>query len=269
MSSRLPHHLAVALVLLLSACAGKRVIEIPLPPPDPVLASSSPIANADQLVVVTTPDWDSPRGELKRYERRGAGWQEVGGVAEVTLGRNGTAWGLGLHPMPQPGPQKQEGDGRSPAGVFRLPAAFGYGPTGHSLMPYQAMAETHWCIDVVDSPLYNRIVDARVVGAAAVAGSSEPMRLDLHHDGDERYALGLEVAHNPQAIPGKGSCIFMHLWRQPGEATSGCTAMDETTMQTLLAWLDPQRQPLLLLLPESEYARLETAWRLPPLRLSR
>ena len=262
--------LMVSLALLcLSACAGHTPVPDPAPPEQPAaplpLASSSPVANSDQLVVVTTRGWDSTQGELHRYERRGRHWQEMGQGTVVSVGRNGVAWGLGLHSMPQPGPQKQEGDGRSPAGVFNLPGAFGYGPTGHSLMPYQAMAETDWCIDVVDSPFYNRIINAREQGEAAIVGSSEPMRLDLHNAGDIRYALGLRVAHNPQAIAGKGSCIFLHLWREPGEATAGCTAMDDSTMQSLLAWLDPRRHPVLVLLPESEYNRLTNDWRLPAL----
>ena len=272
----MPTRLISCLALLmaaLAACASTSPRHEPKPAITPTatapapLAPSSPIANSDQLVLVSSHDWNAAVGELHRYERHGALWREIGNPTPVSLGRNGTAWGLGVHPMPQPGPQKVEGDGRSPAGVFSLSGAFGYGPTGHTLMPYEAMDASDWCMDVPTSPHYNRIVDARSVGEDAVAGSTEPMRLDLHHDGDIRYALGLMVAHNPQAVPNKGSCIFMHLWRQPGEATSGCTAMDEEAMQTLLAWLDPARNPVLVLLPESEYARMSAAWRLPRLEL--
>lgn len=228
-----------------------------------------PLDKAGQLVLVIAPDWDTPHAELRRYERDPDGWHEVGHGHAVMLGRSGMAWGLGLHPMPQPGPQKQEGDGRSPAGVFALPGAFGYASQEAVALPYQPMRESHYCIDVPDSPRYNRIVDAADAGKAAVAGSTEPMRLDIHNNGDPRYALGILVDHNPQAIPGKGSCIFIHLWRTPGETTAGCTAMTELDMRALLDWLDPQRQPAFVLLPESEYARLATPWALPPLTLPR
>ena len=43
-------------------------------------------------------------------------------AAPVSVGRNGAAWGLGLHAAQPQGPQKQEGDGRAPAGVFTLGA---------------------------------------------------------------------------------------------------------------------------------------------------
>lgn len=266
---------AAALGLFLTACVAQPPRSSAVPESSAVDAPASgvaryPVANAGQLVVVTAPGWNSTEGELQRFEREGMGWHPVGQAEPVSLGRNGLAWGQGRHAMPQRnGPAKREGDGRSPAGVFDLPGAFGYGPTGHSLMPYEAMDASDWCIDVDTSPFYNRIIDARQEGETAVAGSSEPMRLDLHNQDDVRYALGLKVAHNPANVPGQGSCIFMHLWRAPGEATAGCTAMSDSTMLTLLSWLDPQRHPVLVLLPEAEYARLRGSWNLPALQASR
>ena len=170
----------------------------------------------------------------------------------------------GLHPK-QTTPLKQEGDGRSPAGVFRIADAFGYAEAARTTLPYRAMSASDYCIDVSGSPLYNRIVDARVVGEAAVKGSTEPMRLDLHSKGDVRYKLGFVIDHNAEGAPQGGSCIFAHLWRSPGEPTAGCTSMDETVMRTLLAWLRPDARPVFVLLPEAEYARKESEWGLPDL----
>jgi len=127
------------------------------------------------------------------------------------------------------------------------------------------MLESSYCMDVPASPFYNRIVDAKKVGSAAIAGSTEPMRLDLHNQGDVRYREGFVIAHNPDNQPGKGSCIFAHLWRQPGEATAGCTAMPEVRMQALLDWLRPQDTPRFVLLPRAEYQRLQAQWKLPAL----
>ncbi|MBO9663771.1 L,D-transpeptidase family protein [Dokdonella sp.] len=218
--------------------------------------------DARQMILVTTADWDANHGRLRRYERDARGWHAAGDGFDVAIGRNGAAWGVGLHEA-QAGPRKQEGDGRSPAGVFALGTAFGYAGSARTAWPYAAMTAEHWCVDVDGSPLYNRIVDAREVGADAVAGSTEPMRRDLHADGDVRYELGLVVEHNPRNRRGDGSCIFAHLWRTPGEATAGCTAMARADMQALLAWLRPDEHPVFVLLPEAEYARLREAWRLP------
>ncbi|WP_372016335.1 L,D-transpeptidase family protein [Pseudoxanthomonas sp. 10H] len=227
---------------------------------------ADPLHGARQLVLVTVAGWDAGQGRLRRYERAGDGaaWRELAAFP-VSIGRHGSAWGTGLlAPADQgEGPRKREGDGRSPAGVFALGPAFGYAEGVASGLPYQAMDAGDWCMDVPASPHYNRIVDAREVGQAAVKGSTEPMRLDLHRDGDPRYRLGFVVAHNPGNEPGGGSCIFAHLWRTPGEPTAGCTAMADADMEALLAWLDADLQPRFVLLPEDEYARLAGRWGWP------
>lgn len=221
-------------------------------------------AGARQMVLVTSAGWDATGGTLRRFERdAGSTWRQIGETTPVMLGRNGSAWGLGLHSPQSDGPQKREGDGRAPAGAFSIGIAFGYGEGADTALRYTAMDVDDWCIDVDGSPLYNRIVDARDVGEAAVEGSTEPMRRDLHADGDVRYKLGFVVEHNPRAMAGGGSCIFAHLWRKPGETTAGCTAMAEPAMLELLSWLDPALEPVFVLLPEAEYHRLTAAWDLP------
>ena len=255
-------HLLGATALLLWLCASAGALA----------AAPGPLHGARQLVLVTTADWDANQGVAARYERDtdAAAWRQIAAFP-VSIGRHGSAWGSGLHPATDvdAGPVKREGDGRSPAGVFALGTAFGYAGQASTGLPYAQMQSDSWCMDVPDSPLYNRIVDAREVGAAAVEGSTEPMRLDLHNNGDPRYREGLVIGHNPTATPRAGSCIFAHLWKAPGEATAGCTAMAEPDMRALLEWLDPQRQPVLVLLPEAEYVRLAPTWSLPPLALIR
>lgn len=227
--------------------------------------AAGPLHDAGQLVLVTTPEWNADHGTLRRFERRDGAWHAVGDAAPVMVGRNGTAWGLGLHPAQPDGPVKREGDGRAPAGAFAIGTAFGYPGDVDTALPYAAMDAGDWCIDVPASPLYNRIVDARDVGADAVEGSTEPMRRDLHADGDQRYRLGFVIEHNARAIPGAGSCIFAHLWKSPRDATAGCTAMADPVMLALLDWIDPAHEPVFVLLPLPEYHRLQPTWQLPVL----
>ncbi|PPU76039.1 MULTISPECIES: L,D-transpeptidase family protein [Xanthomonas] len=252
---RLTTLLQSILLMTLALCSGAVVAGAPM----------QALQQARALVVVTTPDWNSTQARLQTFQRVDGRWQPAAPGFAVALGRNGSAWGDGLHPAQPQGPHKREGDGRSPAGVFAIGPAFGYATRIDSAMPYQAMTATHYCMDVPASPLYNRIVDAAQVGEAAVAGSTEPMRLDLRTQGDGRYREGFVIAHNPDRIAGRGSCIFAHLWRSPGEVTAGCTAMDPADMQRLLAWLKPADHPLFVLLPRADYARLQSQWQLPAL----
>jgi len=252
----------MGLALLLAGCAHAA----PQAPAAGAAATAGTPAtawdDARQLVLVTTPDADATQGQMRTYEREGAGWRAVGDAIPVTVGRSGIAWGLGLHPA-QPGLQKREGDGRAPAGAFHIGTVFGYAPSAATALPYAAMTATHWCVDVNGSPFYNRIVDSRVVGEAAVKDSTEPMRRDLHADGDQRYRLGFVIENNPDAVAGAGSCIFAHLWKAPGESTAGCTAMASPAMDRLTGWLRPEAHPVFVQLTVADADRLRGAWHLP------
>lgn len=230
----------------------------------PVIPTSS-----TQLVVVISEHWQASTGQLYQFSRIGGQpWQLTGRSSTVDLGRNGTAWGLGLHPA-QSGPQKQEGDGKAPAGLFRLSAAFGALPALATPMPYQQMSRFDYCIDVPASPLYNQTLDIRQYRPEWTEGSSEPMRRDLMAKPDAVYQQGLFIDHNfsngEARQTGAGSCIFMHLKAPDGHKTAGCTALAPDHLTALLRWVTPQAEPLYLLLPASEYRRLQQQWQLPAL----
>ena len=216
-----------------------------------------------QMIVVTTDGWDADHGTLRAWVRDGTQWKPAGPATDVTVGRHGSAWGIGLSPPQHDGPVKKEGDGRSPAGVFRIGEAFGYAETNPTAMSYRGLSASDYCVDVDSSPYYNQLVDEKTVGEKAIAGATEPMRRDLHFNGDHAYRIGFVIEHNAGGARGKGSCIFAHLWKSPTSPTAGCTAMTDDAMERLLAWLDPTKKPVFVLLPKAEYARLRDAWNLP------
>jgi hypothetical protein len=39
--------------------------------------------------------------------------------------------------------------------------------------------------------------------------------------------------------------------------------MEEAKLRQLIAWIDPGKQPIYVLLPEAEYTVKKTAWKLP------
>ena len=224
------------------------------------------LASARQLVLVTAAGWSSQDGILRRYARDAdaAPWSAVGTPLTVSLGRGGLGWGRGLHRVDaDEAAQKREGDGRSPAGIFRLTAAFGYAARDSALarrvrLPYWPATADLQCVDDPASRHYNRIVERSRV-ADVDWNSHEEMRRR-----DAQYAFGVFVAHNSEPpLPGAGSCIFLHVWRGPGQPTAGCTATAAADVEALLLWLDADRQPLLVQLPDDEYARRREAWRLP------
>ncbi|WP_243368317.1 L,D-transpeptidase family protein [Fundidesulfovibrio soli] len=248
--------LSAALLLLTALLASGPAIAAAL---DDALDDA--LAASGQLLVVTSDCWSCTSARLTLYRRDAGGpWRQDGPPVAVTLGPKGLGWGIGLHEVPAEGPRKQEGDGRAPAGVFRLGQVFGYAqaPPPSLRMPYVQATETLECVDDAASPQYNTLLDASTAPARAW-NSSEVMRRK-----DGQYALGLVVAHNPApAVPGAGSCIFLHIWRAPGATTSGCTAMERTDMERVATWLDPALSPLLIQLPREEYARTAARFGLP------
>lgn len=166
------------------------------------------------------------------------------GPIVVTLGHKGLAWGDGEHQGPAPSdfPIKREGDKCSPAGVFRIPSAFGLAGQDDASwlkLPYTPLTSTIVGVDDPKSKHYNQIVDSTQIERDW--DSNEAM---MRHD--SLYRWGAFIAHNPEGTPGVGSCIFMHIWPFPNSGTSGCTAMAESDLKTVLAWIDPARQPRLV-----------------------
>jgi len=220
---------------------------------------ASPLGNSKQIVVVTTSGWDAVDGRLLRFERVRSGWKQVGGPIAIVVGEKGLGWGKGLHPEPGgAGPIKREGDGKSPAGVFPISQLFGYSSQrlARTTLPYLTLTDTIECVDDVKSTHYNQLVDRAKVKVDW--NSSEKMRAE------SLYKWGAVAAHNASPIQaGGGSCIFLHTWRRPGSGTAGCTAMTEDHLVEVLQWLQAKKHPLLVQLPQEEYERLKTSWKLP------
>lgn len=228
-------------------------------------ADSSPIPTSSrQLVLVVTANETATTGVLYRFERDSGDspWKPLGSEWPIVVGATGLASGAGLNRAPVPGlPMKNEGDGKSPAGVFALTSAFGFQEAGAAVrLPYVRLTGTLECVDDPGSRHYNRLVDRREV-ANPDWKSSEKMR-EI-----EEYVWGVVVGHNSEPVePGAGSCIFLHAWSGPEGATVGCTAMPRERIQEIVHWLDPGAGPVLVQLTEEAYKALREPWMLPQVR---
>lgn len=230
----------------------------------PSLRAHGPIgALRTQLLTVVSDDWERSQASLRRYARApGGSWREVGKPIAVVLGHAGYGWGDGLHgagaPPGHAGPEKREGDGRSPAGAFELGTAYGYAAAPGLAIAYQASTPAHVCVDDPASSHYNQIFAAPAAPAERDFRSAERMRRD-----DDLYSLAIVVEHNfPRVQPGHGSCIFLHVWSGPDGVVTGCTAMARPDLEALAHWLEPNAA-VLVALPRAQYASLQRQWQLP------
>jgi D-alanyl-D-alanine dipeptidase len=208
-----------------------------------------------QVVFVGVDSWDSQTGILRMLDKEGDRWVSHGADIPVVLGSHGLAWGRGLQSPVVDGPQKVEGDGKAPAGIFPLGTAFGYDPQPpqYCRLPYRQATAGDYFVDDADSTQYNQWVhlsDAQ--DPAHVWKSFEKMRRD-----DQLYELGMVIEQNTAPVEaGKGSAVFFHVWRAADAPTAGCTAMSKDNLIKLLTWLDPAKRPLVIQVPFKKVAKL-------------
>lgn len=149
----------------------------------------------------------------------------AGGLAlPVALGRAGVAC------------DKREGDGRTPAGRWRIERLLyrpDHGPRPVSRLPARPLKPADgWCDDAADRR-YNRPVTLPLGGPRKV--SHERMWRE-----DHLYDLVLVLDHNQRPrVARRGSAVFVHLARPGLTPTEGCVALRRADMRRLLARLVP------------------------------
>lgn len=194
------------------------------------------------LILVTTRSWEDSQGTLKIIEED----KMVGQPIPVVLGKNGMAWGNGLHSLQNcEGPRKKEGDKKSPAGIFRIGPRFGFAAWEDS--DYFQITPDTVLVDDVHSSLYNQIVN-RSTASAAFNSCEEMYSQPL-------YEQGAVIQHNyPRPIPGEGSAIFFHLWKNKDSPTDGCIAMSLENLQIVLNFIR-DKNPLFVQVPIGKWKK--------------
>ena len=222
-------------------------------------------AGARQLVVCLAPTDASFAGTLQLFHRDDAGqWQADRAPWNVLFAPRGLAWGRGLNP-PQPGPQKFDGDHRNPAGLFKIGYALGYAPTlpsGAHGWPYHQVTDRDAWIDVPElySYGYNHLY-------TLPPGAPFPSWWDKEHLhlGDFAYEWMLIIEDNyDRPVVNAGTSIFFHIRRGEHYRTAGCTTMARDDLLTLIKWLRPGSNAMLVELSRADYARFWNPWHLPP-----
>ena len=190
------------------------------------------IGESEQLIFATNRDFASFIVTIRAVEKENGMWHLVFPAVTGSIGEKGFA----------AIDDKREGDGKSPTGIFPLGIAFGYDPSVVTKMPYRQATDDDFWVDDVNSEDYNKWVEGD-----PNAASWEKMRRD-----DEQYKYGVVIEYNTDPIvKGKGSAIFLHVWKDGGP-TLGCVSMPEEMVLKILGWLDPAKKPLIIMGTESE-----------------
>jgi len=184
---------------------------------------------AEQIIMVSA---ESPtKAAVALYEKKNQRWEKTQEFS-ATLGRQGFA---------TPG-QKIEGDQKAPSGIFAIDSVFGYAPNAPTKMSYRQCTREDKFIDDPDSPQYNSWVHG-----PTTAKTFENMRLET-----PLYEYGFILRYNMDpVVKGKGSAIFFHVWLDPQTPTSGCVALSRENMMSLIGWIDPRKNPRVIMNPEA------------------
>jgi L,D-peptidoglycan transpeptidase YkuD (ErfK/YbiS/YcfS/YnhG family) len=185
---------------------------------------------ATRLVVVTVPNMDTTKAALRMFERTAAAarWTSRGTPIQAVVGARGIAWGHPFTSHAQRGePIKQEGDQRTPAGIYNLGAAFGVAksqrPNYLRLTP-----GANFCVEDARSKLYGRIVPRSTAGKKLSGADMAAI---------PNYRRGLVIDYPPDRATKAGSCIFVHIWSGESVGTAGCVALPETVVADLQEWI--------------------------------
>lgn len=218
-------------------------------------------ADSLQVIVVTTIDWNAIRGKAQLFERKTikSDWKKVGDSFPVVVGKNGLAWSNEANMKAETQPHKKEGDGKAPAGILRLTSAFASSEQKVKL-PFTKLVDSTECVDDVKSTHYNKIVDKFQVGNYDWKSSEKMLAVGA------QYELGVFVAHNSDNIKGDGSCIFLHIWKDANSGTAGCTAMERNNIGRIFSWINNEKKPFLIQLPQEIYKQYQKSWKLPNLK---
>jgi L,D-peptidoglycan transpeptidase YkuD (ErfK/YbiS/YcfS/YnhG family) len=111
---------------------------------------------------------------------------------------------------------KREGDGGTPVGIHSI-VAFLYRPD-------RMTRPAHWAVPIRPGDLWSD--DPHAPDYNHMTRAPYPHSHEILRRSDPLYDLVLVTDWNwPDAIPGRGSAIFIHRWRRPGFPTEGCVAL--------------------------------------------
>lgn len=179
-----------------------------------------------QVIVVETASSSSFKGTLSLREKVNGEWKTTLSGIPVVLGKNGIG-------------KSREGDGKTPVGTFPIGHAFGTAakPAGLKLTYALAGRQDYW-VDDLTSADYNKWVHY-TGNPAAKWRSFERLYIPQY-----KYAVVIRYNDNP-IEKGKGSAIFMHIWRSQDKPTAGCVAMSEANLLKVMSKLDPKQSPVI------------------------
>ncbi|WP_432616836.1 S-layer homology domain-containing protein [Butyricicoccus sp.] len=181
------------------------------------------LSGSKQMILAETSSDSSSYATISAYEEIGEGnWVLKRKTASGRVGSNGIV----------PIESRKQGTKTTPEGIMRLQAAFGQTDNPGTIFPYHKITNNmYWDLNS-GSKNYNRLVYSNP------GGDYEQL---IKY---KTYKYMFTTDYNTEQIKGKGGAIFLHC--NGSGATSGCVSMPEEDMKWCMTWLDPKKNPSLI-----------------------
>lgn len=205
------------------------------------------VGDAQQVIVVTAPSWKSTEGTLATYEKRGGSWRVVKPEMRTQLGYGGMVRG----------DKRRQGTGTTPTGVYEVLSGFGRkADPGTDLDYIKVDRNDAWTYNPKVPSTYNVFQDADRSWKSYGGYVEELWDMGYQYDyvavldynlpeGPIRTgAKGVRRSSNPPDTR-RGGGIFLHV--DNGKRTAGCIAVKKKQMREIMQWLDPDKDPVIVI----------------------
>lgn len=187
--------------------------------------------NSSQVITVTNAWKGSKYATVNAYEKINGQWNLVYSNMSSIIGKNGMEYDS----------YRRQGTNTTPAGIYNIPLAFGWGGNPGTKMPFRIPDNnSYWNLNS-GSSTYNRWIQWNP------GGDYERLKTERLY----KYALVLDYNWSQKA--GKGGAIFIHL--NPNYYTGGCVGLNEYNLVQVMRWLNPAKNPKVLICPEGDLSK--------------
>jgi len=197
----------------------------PLVIPEPKGFNNPAFANSSQVFLVTASNTSTSYGTGSMYGKINGQWVNLSSFP-VRLGSNGISY------------TRVQNSGKTPAGILNILSAFGIADNPGSNYSYHKVSTLdYWNLND-GSSTYNRLVIGNPGG-------------DAEHliDYPKQYKYALVTDWNYLQSVGLGGAIFIHV--NGSGATGSCISLTEGNLLSLLRWMNPSKNPKVLVVPNS------------------
>jgi len=185
---------------------------------------------AGQIITVEASGYGVTSATLIAWQWSGSCWTVVDGPWTARLGYSGLST------------DKHEGDGTTPAGAYGFQSTiYGNAQNPGVHYPYRRIVCGGWWDEDSSSPTYNTFQEVPCSENPPFAnGASEALWTET-----QAYPSFAVINYNPGRVPGLGSAIFFHA--DIGGPTAGCVSLPLGELDSVLDWLQPAQNPIIVM----------------------